>query len=121
MAAQKLTRGRFVQIIIMLTLLITAFFWRTVTHESTLELSCEAKKECVFYADNTRFSVQLGEGNMLIETDKEGWILEPTSPESTLEKNALSWSIFFPKYNNEITIKLSSPEGEQKAITIRRI
>ncbi|PSV44650.1 hypothetical protein [Photobacterium sp. GB-36] len=34
MAAEKLTRGRLIQIIVLMTILISAFFWRTVTYTS---------------------------------------------------------------------------------------
>ena len=34
MAAEKLTRGRLIQIIVLMTILITAFIWRTVTYTS---------------------------------------------------------------------------------------
>lgn len=36
MAAQKLTRGRLIQIIILMIILISAFTWRTVTYESKM-------------------------------------------------------------------------------------
>ena len=34
MAAEKLTRGRLIQIIVLMTILISAFIWRTVTYTS---------------------------------------------------------------------------------------
>ncbi|GAM70052.1 hypothetical protein JCM19236_5599 [Vibrio sp. JCM 19236] len=33
MAAEKLTKARLIQIILIFIVLITAFFWRTATHE----------------------------------------------------------------------------------------
>lgn len=38
MAAEKLTRGRLAQIIVMLTLLVIAFFWRTVIYTPGLTI-----------------------------------------------------------------------------------
>ncbi|TOH22869.1 hypothetical protein CGH46_25505, partial [Vibrio parahaemolyticus] len=35
MPAQKLTKARLAQILIMLSLLVGAFFWRTFTHETS--------------------------------------------------------------------------------------
>ncbi|MGR5077938.1 hypothetical protein [Photobacterium swingsii] len=35
MAAQKLTKGRLAQIIILMVVLITAFVWRTITYDQT--------------------------------------------------------------------------------------
>ena len=48
MAAEKLTRARFAQIIIMLTLLIAAFIWRTMTHNEHGNVECELKPSCTF-------------------------------------------------------------------------
>ncbi|MBC5830135.1 hypothetical protein [Vibrio metschnikovii] len=42
MPAEKLTKNKLIQIIVMLTILISAFTWRTITHYSTNE---EAAKE----------------------------------------------------------------------------
>ncbi|ODP97090.1 hypothetical protein BGL48_01365 [Salinivibrio sp. SS3] len=42
MAAEKLTRGRLAQIIVMLTLLVVAFFWRTLVYTPGLTIiDCE--------------------------------------------------------------------------------
>ncbi|GAM56787.1 hypothetical protein JCM19231_1074 [Vibrio ishigakensis] len=50
MAAEKLTKARLIQIILTFIVLITAFFWRTATHEectidgevtSTSDIECE--------------------------------------------------------------------------------
>ena len=40
MAAEKLTPGRFAQIIIMLTLLVAAFTWRTLDYDKQDQLEC---------------------------------------------------------------------------------
>ncbi|MBC3616552.1 hypothetical protein H8R01_03530 [Vibrio metschnikovii] len=42
MPAEKLTKNKLIQIIVMLTILISAFTWRTITHYSTDK---EAAKE----------------------------------------------------------------------------
>jgi hypothetical protein len=45
MAAEKLTRGRLAQIIVMLTLLVIAFFWRTVIYTPGLTIiDCKEMK-----------------------------------------------------------------------------
>lgn len=56
MAAEKLTKGRFLQIIFLMAVLITAFVWRTVTYEDTTTTASSA------------FSCVLGSQNC---TDKE--------------------------------------------------
>lgn len=50
MAAEKLTKGRLIQILFLMAVLITAFVWRTITYEPTqpsdqLENSCQLMAE----------------------------------------------------------------------------
>ncbi|HIF9071714.1 TPA: hypothetical protein ACX6NS_000205 [Photobacterium damselae] len=45
MAAEKLTKGRLIQILVLMTVLIAAFTWRTVSYE-THEQKSELAKEC---------------------------------------------------------------------------
>ncbi len=45
MAAQKLTKARLAQILIMLSLLIGAFFWRTFTYETNREVDCSQNND----------------------------------------------------------------------------
>ena len=46
MANQKLTRARLTQLIIMLSLLLVAFFWRTFTYTTTKTIECQQKSVC---------------------------------------------------------------------------
>lgn len=46
MAAQRLTKGRVIQIIVMLIILIIAFTWRTVLYQSD-SYQCEHQQICV--------------------------------------------------------------------------
>nr|WP_036832088.1 hypothetical protein [Photobacterium sanctipauli] len=49
MAAEKLTKGRLIQILILMAVLITAFVWRTVTYEAPSTTNTDAT-ECVLNA-----------------------------------------------------------------------
>lgn len=46
MAAQRLTKGRLIQIIVMLIILIIAFTWRTILYQSP-SYQCEHQQMCV--------------------------------------------------------------------------
>ncbi|AUI86129.1 hypothetical protein BS333_06865 [Vibrio azureus] len=46
MPAQKLTKARLAQIIIMLSILVVAFFWRTLTYEANEQVICQSEKVC---------------------------------------------------------------------------
>lgn len=48
MAAEKLTKARLAQILITLLVLISAFLWRTFSHESGTHITCGMEKPCQF-------------------------------------------------------------------------
>lgn len=73
MAAQKLTKGRFVQIIIMLTLLIVAFFWRTFTYNTEKVVSCKLQQLCTFYVNNAQFIAQFNQQGIKVVTPDDSW------------------------------------------------
>lgn len=53
MAAQKLTKGRLAQIIIMLCILIIAFTWRTATYNKEQNVTCNPKVACSIRMNNS--------------------------------------------------------------------
>ncbi|WP_375754022.1 hypothetical protein [Vibrio sp. HN007] len=50
MAAERLTKQRLVHILIMMIVLITAFFWRTFVHFQTV-VDCTPQKACISHID----------------------------------------------------------------------
>jgi hypothetical protein len=50
MAAEKLTKSRLIQIIVLMTVLVSAFVWRTVTYEET-QLAEQKPIQCVINAE----------------------------------------------------------------------
>lgn len=65
MAAEKLTKGRFIQILFLMAVLITAFVWRTVTYESTSstdtnKITCELTADkCISTDPKTAYDITL--------------------------------------------------------------
>ena len=90
MAAQKLTKGRFVQIIIMLTLLIVAFFWRTMTYNEVVRVNCVGQTECNFDVNGSQFTATINGKMLEIRTSEMNWILQGS--EATSESNQL-WKL----------------------------
>ncbi|TNZ67569.1 hypothetical protein CGK42_21070, partial [Vibrio parahaemolyticus] len=84
MPAQKLTKARLAQILIMLSLLVGAFFWRTFTHETSTSVECSQKERC---------DVTIGEDKITINRDSSGILIETT--ESTGLKIDLNQSGVF--------------------------
>ncbi|ANU36434.1 hypothetical protein RJD38_14150 [Vibrio scophthalmi] len=76
MAAQKLTKGRFVQIIIMLTVLIVAFFWRTFNYEAEKKTSCKLQQPCAFYVNDAQFFAQFSPQEIKIVTPNDSWEID---------------------------------------------
>ncbi|WP_194435468.1 hypothetical protein [Vibrio fluminensis] len=76
MAAQKLTKGRFVQIIIMLTLLIVAFLWRTITYQDVITVNCGAQKQCNFKVNETQFTAKIESEMLSISASDSDWSIK---------------------------------------------
>ncbi|UUM31888.1 hypothetical protein [Vibrio japonicus] len=120
MAAQKLTRGRFVQIIIMLTLLLAAFFWRTVNHDFAENISCRLGNECVFHIEKSQFIASLSEGSISIISEDDSWEIDALSSHSSIERNGHSWIIYFPETQKEMMVKFTSNAGESKTFNFSK-
>ncbi|MGY2575925.1 hypothetical protein [Vibrio sp. C8] len=57
MAAEKLTKHRLAQILITLTLLLIAFFWRTVTYTEVSTVTCNPQPNCFVFVNNEKITV----------------------------------------------------------------
>lgn len=70
MAAQKLTKGRLVQIVFMMVILLAAFTWRTVTYEQESNWQCDATLPCEIEIDDWNIKISNHSDGFLIETSK---------------------------------------------------
>ncbi|WP_297483733.1 hypothetical protein [uncultured Photobacterium sp.] len=65
MAAQKLTRGRLIQIIVLMIILVSAFVWRTVTYQPKIPTKAQTTTcnlnvgDCVFIINNKQVTATL--------------------------------------------------------------
>lgn len=106
MAAEKLTKARLVQILIMMVLLISAFTWRTITHVKE-EVACFVPNPCnisvggeeiTFYSDgvvpgntsyrtvsNDDLNLQIKSGEGIVKNTAESTIIHFTSQQVTLQ------------------------------------
>ncbi|MCK6265010.1 hypothetical protein KP803_17160 [Vibrio sp. ZSDE26] len=104
MAAQPLTKGRFVQIIIMLIVLIGAFTWRTINHSQALFVDCKYQETCVFNVKNsiveavfTRELIKLNVDQSIIDISTPLIVVKPT-------KNQKEWAL--PDADHDSGIKM---------------
>lgn len=67
MAAEKLTTGRLIQILVVMTVLITAFIWRTLEHSDE-----KNKQECLLVAGSCSVTVHGDTVDIKLEDQKNG-------------------------------------------------
>ncbi|MEC7939086.1 MAG: hypothetical protein VX212_00520 [Pseudomonadota bacterium] len=104
MAAQKLTKGRLVQIIVMLVVLLAAFTWRTVTYDNET-ITCIVSKPCEFGIDNNNVSISGDSQGYSIKTSKTGKFIISYNGNGVLEsKGASSWLLQTNDETSSITV-----------------
>lgn len=112
MAAQKLTKGRLVQIIGMLVILIAAFTWRTVTYDNNETVSCIISKPCEFGIDNHNVLISGDSSGYSIETSKTGKFIISYDENGILEENKASgWALKTTDKASSITITFPQQSG----------
>lgn len=106
MAAEKLTRGRFAQIIIMLTLLITAFIWRTMAYKEQGNVECELKPSCTFNVKNSSINAVLEGSKLVVEKPTGNWQLTSANSQLKVESKEKSWEVeLSSKEDFELTLQ----------------
>ncbi|OEF05171.1 hypothetical protein A1QI_08945 [Vibrio genomosp. F10 str. 9ZB36] len=71
MAAQPLTKGRFVQIIITLSILVGVFTWRTITHSQIQLVDCNYQEQCLFDVKNNTLEARFNQGKLKLDFNSE--------------------------------------------------
>ncbi|GLT19973.1 hypothetical protein GCM10007938_37560 [Vibrio zhanjiangensis] len=93
MAAEKLTLGRFAQIIIMLTLLVAAFTWRTLDYVEPDKLECNLTPKCTVNINDSSLIAYL-EGETLIVSKPVGeWTMISQDPSLVVETDNERWKV----------------------------
>ena len=93
MAAEKLTPGRFAQIIIMLTLLIAAFTWRTLDYDTQDKLECNLTPKCTVNINDSSLIAYLEGSRLIIMKPTASWVLTSLDKSLELEENETMWEI----------------------------
>ncbi|ELP5729541.1 hypothetical protein QTV44_002812 [Vibrio vulnificus] len=70
MPAQKLTKARLAQIIIMLTILVAAFIWRSLSYQPVKTIDCSQKWRCELTLEGDKITFYRTNGQIQIQTDK---------------------------------------------------
>ncbi|EHK9546941.1 MULTISPECIES: hypothetical protein [Vibrio] len=118
MPAQKLTKARLAQILIMLSVLIGAFFWRTFTHESVNSVDCSQKERCdvtiegeiiTINRDSMGISLETIESSTLkIDLNQSGNFINLNEKHKSVEWDIMpeSKKITFKKGENIVVVQL---------------
>ncbi|EIF2702999.1 hypothetical protein Q4905_004119 [Vibrio alginolyticus] len=118
MPAQKLTKARLAQILIMLSVLISAFFWRTFTHESVNSVDCSQKERCdvtiegeiiTINRDSMGISLETTESSTLkIDLNQSGNFINLNEKHKSVEWDIMpeSKKITFKKGENIVVVQL---------------
>ncbi|EAR53265.1 hypothetical protein SKA34_13965 [Photobacterium sp. SKA34] len=112
MAAEKLTRGRLIQIIVLMTILISAFVWRTVTYTSSesddgtnngVKICHLDTTNCQYLLDDKNVDVQLLTKDLTAQTPIRLEItnidVKPSAIVSGVSMNMGTVPIVFTQYN----------------------
>ncbi|SJL83115.1 hypothetical protein [Vibrio palustris] len=84
MAAEKLTKQRLMQIVIMMLLLIGAFTWRSWTYDEQKTLSCKGHEQCRIQVDSQMIEVfKTSMSSYEINQVPKGWMLTSQQGEFT--------------------------------------
>ena len=125
MAAQKLTRGRLIQIIILMIILISAFVWRTVTYKSktTVQRSvCNLNTgNCFFNINNKKIIVSLSQTkpqeNTLVELYINPVDINPSASVSGVTMNMGILPIIFTQQKDGWVGKFTVPQSTHNKMT----
>lgn len=118
MAAQKLTKARLAQIIIMMSVLIAAFSYRTVTHDVSNTVDCSVNQQC---------QLVLGQENIIFLYHSSTKVLNVTKSklltfkvlnmDDVLTKSVKQSTI--EGVEAPVTITVTSSSGETRQVVIR--
>ncbi|TKF22349.1 hypothetical protein FCV43_07770 [Vibrio genomosp. F6] len=116
MAAQKLTKGRLVQIIIMLSLLIVAFTWRTINYKDEKNITCKLRETCAFQINKTNLLVTNSSTGITLNTP-ENLTIKAEIIDGTGNIDQHDKKLIITKQSNNIKLKISS-ENEIVYLTL---
>ena len=105
MAAQKLTKGRLAQIIVMLTVLVGAFIWRTINFSKPEAISCFLQPNCSFTIDKARFSAVKNDKGVSLSLPSLDWSIEGTKKDLAVSVEKLNAQINNDNEDFEVELK----------------
>jgi hypothetical protein len=105
MAAQALTKERFVQIIITLMVLIGAFTWRTMNHLETQFVDCKHQATCAFNVKDAVIEAEFTK--QVIKLNVNNSEVNISSSLELIDSNDVKFSWKLPSVTESVVIKLT--------------
>ncbi|MGF1694236.1 hypothetical protein L4D20_12830 [Vibrio kyushuensis] len=107
MAAQPLTKGRFVQIIITLSVLVGAFTWRTINHSQVQLVDCENQISCTFNVKNIALEAIFTQDLLKIEVNSSNIDISTMLEPIHLHEQATEWKLPEEKESDVISLEIT--------------
>ncbi|MDB1123892.1 hypothetical protein [Vibrio algarum] len=117
MAAEKLTKGRLAQILFMMTILISAFTWRSLTHSNN-DVLCHLEQDCTVKIEAMEITLYWQEEakafRITMMPNEDELTLELLNSDAKLYANEGDW--LFRIESLPARIKLSKSDQNQKIV-----
>ncbi|MDN3679184.1 hypothetical protein QWZ04_02440 [Vibrio tapetis subsp. quintayensis] len=110
MAAEKLTRARLAQIIVMLLILVAAFTWRTFRHKVYTFSKCNVNK-CEFLFNAEKISIIEIDGGYLLKGQLEDVDIKLSSTDGMVSNSSNRWQV--QTDDNNINILLTNQDNSE--------
>lgn len=110
MAAEKLTRARLAQIIVMLLILVAAFTWRTFQHKVYTFSKCSVNK-CEFVLDSKKITIIEIDGGYLLKGELEDVDIKLSNTDGVVSRSSNTWQV--QTKDNKINILLTNQDDAE--------
>jgi len=110
MAAEKLTRARLAQIIVMLLILVAAFTWRTFQHKAFTFSKCSVNK-CEFVFNAEKITIIEINGGYLLKGRLDGVDIKFSGTDGQVSNSSNTWQV--KSEDDQINILLTNQGGSE--------
>lgn len=111
MAAEKLTKARLAQLIILLILLVGAFFWRSEHYQHTQSITCY-KARCPININGQTVELLIQD-----KTPATNDSLSALAPQISLIPDNKLWQITHTQINGTLIISIKAEHGQTYQVT----
>ncbi|WP_038179336.1 hypothetical protein [Vibrio rhizosphaerae] len=104
MPAEKLTKQRLIHIIVILTILSAAFFWRTYRYSAPEQLSCDAPCQVSIEGQNTQITSGEAADSISLFPAQKSWSIIGHSAQIEKNQDGQTKLTFTPENRDQFTL-----------------